>query len=352
MQLKNAASIADAKKAWSWVNQAEANTLVFVTESGACGGVYGRQPFYITSATYTGNTATLDVRSVGDWKEFAEDASVHIAASNVDDDSDIDKRLSYSDNVKISLEHTFTKHFYDADIGPAHLSVDCSDCGTFGSLLLDIKVSTGDGFEASATTADNVHARLAIAATASAAIKIGHSTGQLTIAEVPLPTFKVGGVVKIKPEIALKLSLVITDIAGSITAVVGAQLSIPDGQGIALGKGVNSIDPQFSAIGPTISGKVDVSARVGTLFTVNLSGDILGLDLVAGIDLNAPYLAATAGVYVGTPTACDPNSSIKLGLSVGGTLDTYYGKGKKGDQPHKNNIYNKDIPLIDECFPI
>lgn len=353
VEFQNTWSVAAAKKAWSWVGESAANTLIYVVDSHGCGGQYGREPYHVGAVTYddAARVATMAVQVTGQWNDFIEDATVHIGAS--EEVGKLARRLSYTKKAKISLEKTFTKHFYDADIGPAHLSVDCSDCGTHGSLDTEITISTKDGFTASAVTADNVNVRLAVAVTASAAITTSHLSQSIQVAKYPLAEFKIADIVTITPEIALDIVIAVTDIKGSITTVVGAELAFADGQSIAIGKGSTGLSPEFKRIGPTVSGKVDATARINPLITLDLSGKILGKHVTGGLGLAAPYLAFAMGADVNAPNTCNGGtSSLHYSVDVGVELDSFYGFGKAGDEPHKHAIYRKDIPLLKDCIAI
>ncbi|XWX00145.1 hypothetical protein V2A60_008164 [Cordyceps javanica] len=352
VQFSDADTVADAKQAWAWVAESDANTLIYVVDAPGCGGEYGRQPYHVGAVTYddAAGVASFAVQAAGQWSDFVEDATVNIGGDV--EAQKLNRRLSYSKKAKISLEHTFNKHFYDADIGPAHLSVDCSDCGTHGSLETDITVSTKDGFRASAVTADNVNVRLAVAVTASAAIHTSHLSQNIEVIKFPLAEFKVADVVTITPEITLNIVISVSDISGSITSVVGAELDFANGQSIAIGKGSTGLDAQFKRIGPTFSGKVDATARINPLLTFDLSGKILGKHVTGGLGLAAPYLAFAIGADVHEPSACSNTNSVHFSLDVGVELDSFYGFGKPGDEPHKKAIYQKDHPLIKECIAL
>ncbi|OAA72459.1 hypothetical protein ISF_01532 [Cordyceps fumosorosea ARSEF 2679] len=347
---RSASTVAAPRRSWAWVAADAANTLVYVVDAPGCGGEHGRQPYHVSGITYddAAGLAHLAVQAVGQWSDFVEDAAVNIGGGDVEDK--LGRRASYSKKAKISLEHTFNKHFYDADVGPAHISVDCSDCGSHGSLETDITISTKHGFTASAVTADNVNVRLAVAVTASAAISTSHLSGSIQIAKFPLAEFKVADIVTITPEITLDIVLSVSDISGKVTSVVGAELDFPDGQSIAIGKGSTGLNPQFKRIGPSVSGKVDATARVNPLLTLDLSGKILGKHVTGGLGLAAPYLAFAVGADVHEPSACSNTNSVHFSLDVGVELDSFYGFGKAGDQPHKKAIYQKDHPLLKECI--
>ncbi|ATY61936.1 hypothetical protein A9K55_007218 [Cordyceps militaris] len=350
VQFSDPATVAAAQSAWSWVGESAAHTLIYVADAPGCGGPYGRQPYHVGGVTYdaAGGTARFAVHGAGRWADFVEDATVNIGGAV--SPHKLSRRLSYSKKAKISLEHVFSKHFYDADIGPAHLSVDCSDCGSHGSLETDISVSTKDGFSASAVTADGVNVRLAVAVTASAAISTSHLSQSIEVARFPLAEFKIADVVTITPEITLQIVIAVSDISGSITSVVGAELDFADGQSIAIGKGATGLDAQFKRIGPTISGKVDATSRINPLLTLDLSGKILGKHVTGGLGLAAPYLAFAIGADVHEPSACSNTNSVHFSVDVGVELDSFYGFGKPGDEPHKKAIYQKDHPLLKECI--
>lgn len=352
IQFNNGKSVQDAKNAWSWVAQNPANNIIYVVDAPGCGGEHGRLPYHISGVTFDGsaNVANLAIAAAPQWDDFVDDASVRIHGSELVHNS---KRASYTKHVKISLEHTYNKHFYDATIGPAHLSVDCSDCGTHGSLDADITVSTKHGFTASAAAADNLSVRFAVSATASAAITTSHLSNSIEIAKIPLATFKIADIVTIQPEITLDAQISVSDIKGSITTVFGAELAVPNGQTIAIGEGSTGFTPEFHRIGPTVSGKVDATARINPLVTLDLSGKILTKHVTGGVALAAPYLAVAIGADVNQPGTCNGGtSSIHYSLDVGAELDAFYGFGKPGDEPNKKSLYSVSKNILKDCIAI
>lgn len=352
IQFNSGKSVLDAKNAWSWVSQATANNIIYVVDSPGCGGEHGRLPYHISGVTYDtkANVASLAVAAAPQWDDFVDDATVRIHGSDLVHNG---KRASYTKHVKISLEHTYNKHFYDATIGPAHLSVDCSDCGTHGSLDADITISTKHGFTASAAAADNLSVRFAVSATASAAITTSHLSNTIEIAKIPLATFKIADVVTIQPEITLDAQISVSDIKGSLTTVFGAELAVPNGQTIAIGQGSTGFSPEFHKIGPTVSGNVDATARINPLVTLDLSGKILTKHVTGGVALAAPYLAVAIGADVNNPSVCNGgSSSIHYSVDVGAELDAFYGFGSAGDEPNKKNLWSTSKNLLKDCIAI
>lgn len=353
VNFKSASYAADAKKAWSWVDESDANSLIYVADAPGCGGETGRQPYEVASVSYdeAAGVASMAVRAAAEWEDFVEDATVNIGGEA--ETRELAGRASYTKKIKIPIAKTFNTHFYDADIGPAHLSVSCSDCGTHGSLDTDITVSTKHGFSASALTTDGVNVRLAVAITASAAITTSHLSQNINVLKYPLAEFKIAKVVTITPEIALDIVISVTDIKGAITTVVGAELDFADGQPISIGKGSTGLDATFKRIGPTVSGKVDATARINPLLRFDLAGKILSKHVTGGLGIAAPYLAITMGADVNAPNTCGGGtSSLHYGLDVGVEVDTFYGFGKPTDQPNKHAIYQKDHPLLKDCIAI
>lgn len=350
LSFTDAQSVKDAKAAWGWVNAAPANTLIYMVDGAGCGGEHGRLPYHVKSVSYddASKSASFETFKVDDWEDFAAEASVNFSGLEVVGNQ---KRASVHKKVKISLEHAFTKHFFDADIGAAHISIDCDQCGSHGSLDTDITVSTSDGFHASALTTDGVNFRMALAVTASAAIHTKYLSGKFNIETFPLAKFKLGKIVEIQPEITVDFVLDVTDISGSIKTVFGAEVVIPDGQPISIGDGLSNLNPQFKRIGPTISGKVDATAKANPLFTLDLYGKILGKDVVGGIGLAAPTLTVKAGVDVNSPTKCGDNS-LHYSLDLGVDVDTFYGFGKAKDEPHKKTVFTRSENLLQDCIAI
>ncbi|KAL7906045.1 hypothetical protein GGI35DRAFT_482831 [Trichoderma velutinum] len=349
----SASSLQAAQAAWKWVNQAASNTLIYVADDEACAGDKGRQPFSVESITYdtTANTALM-AATKAHWRDFAEDASIHItgvpAAGNTA--RDIGK------DVSIDIGHDFSgTNIYSTVIDNVNLALTCSTCKTQGQLNADITLSLSNGFEASLTTSGNLGATVEVSLTAGGSISSPLSTS-IPIATVPLAGFSIADVVDIGPQLNIVADATISGFSASATATVGATASLPDGSGFSLGKSAN-IQPTFQATGLGLSGEASVSAQVSPVFTLQLAATFLGEGLVGGLALQAPVLKATfAGQATSAGTAaCGSNTGIAevgVEIDVGAELDVFGGFGGATDQPNKTPIFNKSTTLWNACLVV
>ncbi|UKZ75756.1 hypothetical protein TrVFT333_003450 [Trichoderma virens FT-333] len=346
----SASSLQAAQAAWKWVNQAAANTLIYVADDEACAGDKGRQPFSVESITYdtTANTALM-AATKAQWRDFAEDASIHIsgipAAGNTARD--------ISKDVSIDISHDFSQPIYSTTVSGVNLAVACSKCTTQGKLNADITLSLSNGFEASLTTSNNLGATVEVSVSAGGSISSPISTS-IPIATVPLAGFSIAGVVDIGPQLNIVADATISGFSASATATVGATASLPDGSGFTLGQSAN-INPTIQASGLGISGSVSASAHVAPVITLQLAATFLGEGLVGGLALQAPVLSANfagAASTGGVNTCGNGNAEVSVEVDVGAELDAFGGFGGATDQPNKITVFNKSTTLWKACLVV
>ncbi|KAH6609064.1 hypothetical protein Trco_002410 [Trichoderma cornu-damae] len=354
MKFASASDLRAAQAAWTWVNQAASNTIIYVAEGDACAGDSGRQPFSVESITYdaAANTALMAAAKAR-WRDFAEDASIHIAGTAAAAASGNGAR-AVSKDVSIDVSHDFSGPIYSTTVGGVDLGVSCSDCKTRGSLNADITLSLSDGFEASITTQNDFGATVEVSLTAGGSISSPISTS-IPIASVALPGFSIAGVVDIGPQLTVVADATISSFSASATASVGAQASLPDGSGIVLGQSAN-IHPTISPVGLGVSGSVSAGAKVVPLITLDLAATFLGEGLVAGLVLQAPVLSATfdGAASTGGVSACGSSGTaqVSVEVDVGVELDAFGGFGSGSDQPNKVTVFSESETLYKACLSV
>lgn len=344
------ASLQAAQTAWKWVNQAAANTIVYVAEGDTCAGDSGRQPFSVESITYdtTANTALLAATKTN-WKSFAQDASIRISGTP----SDGTTARSISKDVSINVSHDFSGPIYSTTVDGINLGISCSKCNTQGTLNADITLSLSNGFGASVTTSNNLGAIFDISLSASGALTSPLTTS-IPIFSTALAGFSIANVVTIGPELKLVADASISAVSASVTATVGVQAILPDGSGFTLGQGAN-INPVVTPNDLALSGQVSVSAGITPTATLQLAATFLGEGLVGGLALKAPQLTANIAGAASTAgeTACgNSTADVSVEIDAGVELDGFAGFGGDSDQPNLTKIFSTSTPLWKTCLAI
>lgn len=350
VKFDSATSLKAAQTAWAWVNQASANSIIYIAESDSCAGASGRQPFSVESITYdaTANTATLAATTVA-WKSFAQDASIRISGTPATGTTTRD----ISENVPIDVSHDFSGPIYSTTIDGVNLAIACSTCNTQGTLNADITLSLSDGFEASVTTSNSLGATFEVSLTASGGISSPLSTN-IPIFSTALAGFTIEDVVTIGPQLQLVADASISSFTASATATIGVEATLPDGSGFTLGQGVN-ISPVIQATGLGLSGQVSIAASIVPTATLQLAATFFDEGLIGGIALKAPQLTATfAGTASTAGEAACGNSDVEVSVNIdaGVELDAFGGFGSSTDQPNLTKIFSASTTLWNACLVV
>lgn len=136
--------------AWGWVNSADANYIVLVTENARCNIADGdptvRQPWHVTSAQFddTTNVVTLTAESKT-WSEAFSDWRLKLNTRGLlpQGPRGINKRLTISADPSIDLSQDFSGLGFEMeDEGGSDVtgSVSCDPCYTSGSIDFDIDI--------------------------------------------------------------------------------------------------------------------------------------------------------------------------------------------------------------------
>ncbi|KAM0466720.1 hypothetical protein ACHAPV_000225 [Trichoderma viride] len=350
VKFDSATSLKAAQTAWAWVNQAPANTIIYVADGDTCAGDSGRQPFSVESIAYdtTANTATLAATKAA-WKSFAQDASIRINGTPATGTS----ARSISKDVAIDVSHDFSGPIYSTTIDGVTLGISCSTCNTQGTLNADITLSLSDGFQASVTTSNSLGATFEVSLTASGGLSSPLSTN-IPIFSTALAGFTIADVVTIGPQLQLVADASISSFTASATATVGVEATLPDGSGFTLGQGVN-ISPVIQAKGLGLSGQVSIAASIVPTATLQLAATFFDEGLVGGIALKAPQLTANFAGAASTAgeTACgNSTAEVSVEIDAGVELDAFGGFGSDTDQPNLTKIFSASTTLWKACLVV
>lgn len=116
--------------------------------------------------------------------------------------------------------------------------------------------------------------------------------------------------------------------------------------------------PEFTPVGPELSGSVSVSGSVGPRISLELDVSVLGgkLAIGTGLSLGAPDLALNLGATADTAGGVCGNPDAHLGVNVdvgiSAELDAFGGFGNPADLPNKFPLVSTSVPLFSTCQTI
>lgn len=374
---------------WSWVNDAEDNYIVLVTENSRCnipdGDPTTRQPWHVTSAEFkdANNIVTLAAEPVT-WEKAFSDWRLKVKSRGLlPSDSRkrsqhhaFNRRYEILGNPSIPLAHDFSGGELPLEVGDssALASITCDPCYTTGSLDFEIDVIPwvmGDP----ANLLEGPHLDGYVAVIAN---DIGASFTAVSAANAPLTNGASGDVnlwswsppdlgISIKDVLHLGLTLEL-DVAGnfgqttaSFNLSSGVAVTFPDDSIYKVVFNDSSQNenygwtPHFAATTPSMSESVSVSGSVGTQLRLNFGGDVIGIGVGVGIMLAAPTLELEA-TAIAQPDACGISGAqygVEFEVDLGASIDAYEGITIAGIPiAATQTLIGISTELLSTCFTI
>jgi hypothetical protein len=279
LQFNDDATFAYAQRVWDWVNGEDNHTFVMVAGSGDCGWNTQRQPFLVSGIAYDEdqNVARLRANST-DWQIVAHTFDLQVGNLPLPDSALEARDLSQDVSLDLSTSFPFSAKYTEGDLSA---ELECTKCGTGGSINLEFKVSVEwfDLKEASIKMSPNkVSAQAHIKLTGSGTLT-EPKTYEKNVLSIPLNSITIpGGILNIGPNLDVDVGFEISAFSGSTSISSGATINLSDSAILEL----DLLDPsnnEFSGWLPTVDTeplKIDAKISGGVeIFTQ------LGLKLVA-----------------------------------------------------------------------
>lgn len=360
-------------KEWQWINDADDNYLVLVTESARCnvpdGDRTSRQPWHIRSAVFddSTNTVTLNAQPKT-WENAFSHWHLKVDSKGLVPRGRLNKRLGW-ENQTFSLPlaaslPSLPIEFTD-DEGEISASVACSSCYTTGELdfLVDVDWDLFDGISGTVTmTPNGLAAYVTMDLRVEKDLGDGIGLSKEIFSLVPFginipfiatigPAFKVDLIAGLESNAQIEMSS-------------GATMTIP-ANAVAVLDFSDSANSQFTDWTPILTpnpplndldGEVSITAYAGLRLRAEFDIQIFTWGFSAGLALEAPTLDLTvAAIGDASGDVCDVAGAefgVDLDLSLGCELLGFAGLGAATDLPNPMTIFATSLDLFSTCLPV
>lgn len=373
---KDADSYQEIVKNWNWVNQEAFRSFIITVNDKGCQATPdgdGRQAYQVDGITWNDGErqALLKVQA----KTFKEATGASDTTGNsgntwgmvVDTDGltaaaqKRRKRQSVDKTFSINVGRDFSQNI--AKVGP--VSVDCTRCGTVGSLSFRFEYSPriiGSSTGSAELRTSGLAATALI--TVSASGNADPITKDFGVKTVALPGgFSILGVAKFGPTLSVGISAQLNTINIAGAATFGVNVNIPDSSARAdlfNSKG-NSISggrfiPIFTPIPPTLQVQANIQGQIGPQLILAIEASLFDTGASAGLALLVPSVIANIQASTNSQGGVCNNPNIRTGFSfgvnVGAQLDYFGGLDPATKLPNRNTAFATQVPIFSTCVGV
>ncbi|PSN71721.1 hypothetical protein BS50DRAFT_629859 [Corynespora cassiicola Philippines] len=353
-----------AKSVWSWVHQGVNNTFVMVTNYEGCADDMERLPFVVSEITYDeeNNKAYLNAE-LKEWQEVAHSYTLHLGHMPL---TPVHRMLMKKGvmpravDFTMSLESSFDQNLFSGTFGGWTTSIDAT-VSTTGTLNVefDLDIDWFNIQSASFTVnPDDVSASLELALTEKGTLLEAYGW-QETIVSIPIQGIEIAKIVKIGAFLNVDVGFTMEEWTGEAFLSVGAKMAISNDAIVVLDL-ANSKNNQFSGwaptltpIPPTLSAKVEGSAKAFLEPNVKIEASALGLGWNVGLGLQMPYISADFAAMFSTEGVCQTDKTLgvdidtKIGIELSAQAAS---KGNEANPFWKQTIFSHEWDLFSTCL--
>lgn len=358
-EFNDAASFADAKTKWNWVDQASENEFILVANDDRCSpeerfGLWLVSGLDIDDAALT-ISATATQTNWKDSKDAASEGSrLQVSSRSVSG--------AVARRQDLDLNSDFTGLIADSaflGISQPRVTLDCTNCKTTGTIDFDFDVGLNP-FNPSFSL--SVKPR-GVTANVELALGIGGNlTDPKTFTKELLPPLALAGfdiplIATFGPSLTVDAGAEFT-ITGEAELKFGARVEVSDdsevkievnGDGVS-DDGANGWDSTVEAIGPELSAQIDATASIFTSVGLKLEASVFDFGFEASLDLRAPEFRLTATAEASTEGVCDTNQALGVGLKLEAGVNLVFSAGFAGEDPIISpTLFEKLFPLFETC---
>ena len=370
---KDASSYQEIVKSWNWVNEEAFRSFILTVTDQGCQATSdgdGRQAYQVDGITWKDDDrqALLKVQaktfkdatgasdpsgnSGNKWKMVVDTNSLTAASQK--------RRKRLDKSLSINVGSNFAQNLYQAN----GISVDCTSCGTVGSLNFRFEFSPsiiGDSTGSAELRTSGVAAQAIIAISASG--NVGSFSKDFGTKTYPLGGgFEIKGIGRFGPQISIGVNAQLNvNLAG--TATFGVNVYVPDSiaradlfnsKGNYIGGG--GFKPRFVPIPPSLQVQANIQGQIGPQVVLAVEATLFDTGASAGIALVAPALIADIEATTNTQGGLcnNPNivKSISFGLGVGAVFDYFGGLEPAKEFPNRENIFSTQVPIYSTCVGV
>jgi len=127
-----------ARNAWGWVKLADDYNFILVASAEACEPESRRDPFLVKDISFdeTSNRITMRAEKK-EWEDIAVQYSFKVKNEPLPP-----SRMMKRGGKTLNLAHDFSRSLFNVKYKGLDIGISCSDCGTEGTLLIDVDTKT------------------------------------------------------------------------------------------------------------------------------------------------------------------------------------------------------------------
>jgi hypothetical protein len=358
-----------AIRAWNWVNEHQNHSFILIADDSGCGPDDERAPFLINSVEYDEPASTVHLHGTQkSWEDVAHtfDLEYGTFSGLSAPGSNLTKRFGEwgtSKSFNVPLTTSMNGNIFSEPVGSGTFSLDCTDCGIFGSLdvTFKVRVEIVVPVEISLSIAPrSLHADLGLHLGLSTPklakqLSISYSKG---ISDFPIPAwnFEIPGIGGFATHFKVKVGASLSKVQDALTVDFGAIAQFSD-SALAKIDIVNPGDEQFHGWLPSFQAKPfklsnDIAADVSVYLQWSLGPQItlFGQGVEAALVVKLPdfKLALDSASSAGSVCAKKNEDGVSADLSVGAAIALR--AGQRGDLAVSADI--TDQPVFGGSAPL
>ena len=360
LEFRDASSFSRASEIWNWVNDDIKNNFILVAQEDKCGSGTDRRPYIINNARFDAASFNVMLDAQGKkWEDVAQNFTFHMGyAPGVD--SSTAGLLKRDADVTLDLASNFNKNLFHEKVSGVDLSVDCSNCGTKGKLLVDFDLDVGwKGPTATMkVNPQDVAAFIGLTMAAKGTLSKEYNW-EKTLVSVPIEGIKVGDWAKIGAFLDVEVGFSMEEWTGDVKVGFGAQMGISNAAVVQVSitdpskNSFSGWNPALTALPFDLDAKVSGAAQVYAQPSISLSASAFKWGIELSLDLRMPYIELDFDAMVNTGGVCGTQKTIGVNLGASSGVDLSVQVAKTGQEANplwEKSLFNQDWPLFQKCY--
>ncbi|KAF9692544.1 hypothetical protein EKO04_009649 [Ascochyta lentis] len=373
LEFSDVDSLSYAKSAWKWVDDADVNHFILVTEPDMCYKGDNRSPYLVSGIKFDDAKLSAEITAEEKpWDEVAQHFKLNLGHEYVDPATanvthpHLARRED--DGKAMDISHTFSGNLFNyakdsKETAGMALSADL-ELTTEGTIIADFDVEKN--FLKIPTDAKlNIHPQ-GVNALMKLSLDVDGKLGKelqwdmKPEIEIPIQALKIAGILEIGPFITLGIHFGSSALEGTGTMSVGAKAKIKDDANVdvKLSKpeenSISGWQPDFEKIDPAFSAEIGGDVRAWNELGIQIKAEVLGRwGYQAAVDAQLPFFEAKMSGVVDTVGVCGSQKTVGVNLGTDVGINVNLNAGKVNEAPtFEKDLFETVWPLYSTCVPV
>ncbi|KZM25444.1 uncharacterized protein EKO05_0008127 [Ascochyta rabiei] len=373
LEFSDADSLSYAKSAWKWVDDADVNHFVLVTEPDMCYKGDNRSPYLVSAIKFDDAKLSAEITAEEKpWDEVAQHFKLSLGHEYVDPATanvthpHLARRED--DGKAMDISHTFSGNLFNyakdsKETAGMSLSADL-ELTTEGAIIADFDVEKNFiGFPTDAKLnihPQGVNALMKLSLNADGKLGKELQWDMKPEIEIPIQAIKIAGILEIGPFITMGIHFGSSALEGTGTMSVGAKAKIKDDANVdvRLSKpeenSISGWQPDFEKIDPAFSAEITGDIRAWNELGIQIKAEVLGRwGYQAAVDAQLPFFEAKMSGVVDTVGVCGSQKTVGVNLGTDVGINVNLNAGKVNEAPaFEKDLFETVWPLYSTCIPV